>query len=217
MPNPNDPIPCKTAPTRRLPGRVFWDSRGRKVDHFDLRPEDISLPEIARRLSRIHRFASASPWTVAEHCLAAAAWAEAADLPESYLRCALLHDAAEAWLGDVPSPLKKRLRFADCSYAAAEMKILGVVARKYGWPRPPIALLGLCRNPAQIPQQIDTIDRRLKDIEEAYQFGRLTALTRIRFLALLDPHGLRRAQDPPSEALIVEQFLQRAAELGMTD
>ncbi len=189
-----------------MPDRRIYRTDGELVDPFDVTPEDITLSEIARRLARRYRFAAASPWTVAEHCLAAAAWAEADNLPEAHCRCALLHDAAEAWLGDVPRPMKAGLRFGERSYEEAETAILNTVAEVFGY-----------RNIQRIARMgtIGLIDDRLCEIEAAFQFGRLTVLTRTRFLAILDPHALRRGPNPPPEDLIVATFLQRAVELGM--
>lgn len=80
---------------------------GCQVDILNLRPSDIDLRDIAHSLSRICRFNGHSPshWSVAEHCLQVADYVAQTGYPELRLE-ALLHDAAEAYLGDMTHELK---------------------------------------------------------------------------------------------------------------
>jgi 5'-deoxynucleotidase YfbR-like HD superfamily hydrolase len=81
---------------------------GRKIDVSNPDPNDIVVEDIAWALSRMPRFSGHSipytPYSVAQHCIQVAE-----DLkeygPEVQLH-GLLHDAAEAYINDLPSPVK---------------------------------------------------------------------------------------------------------------
>lgn len=102
----------------------------KEIDVFDPRPENICLVDIAWALSRVPRFAghTESPMTVLEHTLEVVTL-----LPWEYsgqtdlARWALLHDAAEAYIGDVPKPIKDQIP----AFTEVENKILDVIWRKY--------------------------------------------------------------------------------------
>lgn len=89
------------------------------MDLLHPNPAEIHLPEIARALSRIARFNGHTNrfYSVAEHCVNCVAvfgLHAAGDIyTDPYLRDIaqdiLMHDAAEAYLGDVTSPLKHLL------------------------------------------------------------------------------------------------------------
>lgn len=74
--------------------------------HYNLAepdPETISIVDIAHSLSAINRFGGHSriPYSVAEH-----SWHVSYLVPEEHALAALLHDAHEAYVIDMPSPLK---------------------------------------------------------------------------------------------------------------
>jgi 5'-deoxynucleotidase YfbR-like HD superfamily hydrolase len=103
--------------------------------HFypmDPRAEEIVIEDIAHALSMQCRFGGHSFffYSVAQHSLRASNIVPPADA-----LAALLHDAAEAYLVDVPSPVKAEL----CEYRAIENRLLEVIAAKFGfqWPLPP--------------------------------------------------------------------------------
>lgn len=82
---------------------------GMDVDLLDPKPEQISLGDIARSLSRIPRFVGHTvgdtPWSVAQHSLLVESLMPDESVPDERL-AALLHDAHEAYVGDLPSPVK---------------------------------------------------------------------------------------------------------------
>lgn len=90
---------------------------GTYMDLVNPNPAEISFAEIARALSRIARFTGHTNrfYSVAEHCVNCVAvfgLHAAGDIyDDPYLRDiaqdVLMHDAAEAYLGDVSSPLKR--------------------------------------------------------------------------------------------------------------
>lgn len=82
-------------------------------DFDDPRPEQISLTDIAGALSQTNRFGGHTPWpySVAEHaCLVRRLVIEDGH-PELAL-AALHHDSHEAYIGDLPTPLKNALERA---------------------------------------------------------------------------------------------------------
>lgn len=86
---------------------------------MNLKVEDIRLDDIAWALSNICRFGGHChrPYSVAEHTLTVASL-----LPPHKKLFGLLHDAPEAYLGDVASPLKRRmLEFINAENRAARV------------------------------------------------------------------------------------------------
>lgn len=89
-------------------------SSGRYVDLNSLRSEDIDVHDIETSLNHIIRFTghykSRPPLTVAQHSLLCLNLAQA-DEPENYLLhlYVFIHDFAEAYIGDVATPVKKAM------------------------------------------------------------------------------------------------------------
>lgn len=108
------------------------------MDLVNPNPAEISFSEIARALSRIARFTGHTSrfYSVAEHCVnCVAVFSQHAvgDIyTEPHLRDIaqdiLMHDAAEAYLGDVSSPLK---RLIAGSYKPLERKMHAAIAARF--------------------------------------------------------------------------------------
>ena len=102
---------------------------GKFVDPLAMRVEDIYIVDIAHALSNECRYAGHCPefFSVAQHSMNVAftAWKLTGDIETTF--AALLHDASEAYLKDMPSPVKWRLR----QYVAAEKRLLKVIARTF--------------------------------------------------------------------------------------
>lgn len=101
--------------------------------YFDLadpRPEDISLADIARALSRINRFTGHGyrMISVARHSVNCYAESTRRGLPLDVRRLALMHDAAEAYVGDVSRPLKQLLP----EYKRIEARVWSAVVARFG-------------------------------------------------------------------------------------
>lgn len=105
-------------------GRQFWP--------LDPRPEDVDIKDIAHALSMTCRYGGHCKvfYSVAEHSLHVSDAVEEAggDTAEQFL--ALLHDAAEAYLCDVPSPVKPNLP----GFYAIESKVEAAIAESLGLP-----------------------------------------------------------------------------------
>lgn len=86
---------------------------GKKVDYSDLQVDSIDIMDIAHALSNNCRFNghTSSFFSVAQHSLLVEAIvAEAGGTLEQRMQ-ALLHDAPEAYISDMPTPLKSLLPF----------------------------------------------------------------------------------------------------------
>jgi 5'-deoxynucleotidase YfbR-like HD superfamily hydrolase len=83
---------------------------GGHINLLDPDPDVINIEDIARSLSNTCRFnGQCDFYSVAEHSVLAARIADDIGLPDVAIFGALMHDAAEAYVGDVCTPLKKLL------------------------------------------------------------------------------------------------------------
>lgn len=113
---PNCPLPTAHSPAAK-PRALTLTASGRMVDLLDLKPEDVEWPAIARQLARIPRFLGATrePYSVAQHSVHVARRARVAAYgcralsPRSVVLYALLHDAPEAYYGDITRPCRVAL------------------------------------------------------------------------------------------------------------
>lgn len=106
--------------------------RLRSGRYFDLRnpqPEQFTLGDIAGALSKMCRFGGQIDrfYSVAEHCVRCCVQAIGDGANADVCRAALMHDAAEAFIGDVVKPLKVMLP----EYATVEDAVEHVIRRKY--------------------------------------------------------------------------------------
>jgi hypothetical protein len=100
---------------------------GKVVNLFDPQPEDFDPELIAYRLAGIFRYTGGSRFSVAQHCVIAAEMAGLYYPNERFLPARMLiHDADEAFYGDVSSPLKSILpeyvRLEEAAQIAVEQK-----------------------------------------------------------------------------------------------
>lgn len=98
---------------------------GKYFDYQKPDPESFTIVDLAMAISRICRFGGHCRefYSVAQHSVLASYL-----VPESKAFKALMHDAHEAFVGDMPSPMK--LLCPD--YKALEKKIEQVVLTKFG-------------------------------------------------------------------------------------
>lgn len=100
---------------------------GYYFDFVNPKPETICIEDIAHALSRQPRFGGhlQIDYSVAEHCIKAY-YAS----PKQYAKYALLHDASEAYMCDIPRPLKMLLP----DYKKIEERVMLVIARAFNLP-----------------------------------------------------------------------------------
>ena len=104
---------------------------GRQFFPLDPSPEALDVRDVAHALSLQCRFNG--------HCLAYYSVAEhsvrvSRVVPAELALWGLLHDATEAYVGDLPRPIKQQLP----AYRQAEEELMRVIAERFGlsWPMP---------------------------------------------------------------------------------
>jgi 5'-nucleotidase len=104
-------------------GKQFWP--------LDPRPEEIYLEDIAHALSNQCRFAGHVKefYSVAQHSVIVAY-----SVPPEHQAWGLLHDATEAYLVDLPRPLKRYSKIGD-EYQLVENRLMCAIADRFGLPR----------------------------------------------------------------------------------
>lgn len=161
-------------------GRQFWP--------LDARTEDVDIVDIAHSLSLQCRYGGhvKTFYSVAEHCLHVSA-----NVPDEFALVALLHDASEAYLVDLPRPVKSQIP----QYKAIEKELEAVIAKAFGLQFP-------------WPEEVMDIDNRILLDERA----QLMSVAPIPWgVDSLDPVGVKILGLSPKEAETA--FLSRFLEL----
>lgn len=96
---------------------------------LDPKEEMIKIEDIAHSLSMQPRFGGHLPkfYSVAQHCCLMSSM-----MPDQYKIEALLHDASEAYLMDIPSPVKKELS----NYKTIEDQLMNLIANVFNFNYP---------------------------------------------------------------------------------
>jgi uncharacterized protein len=142
--------------------------------YFDLanpRPEDVRIEDIAIGLSNLCRYTGQIPddrfYSVAEHSVHCVEFCKR-KFPEiasrNVLKAVLLHDAAEAYCGDVSKPLKNLLLEYTDGYTKIEQKICHAIWQALDIPSGADEIIKYC-------------DRTLLFTEKEQIFGRRDAWT----------------------------------------
>lgn len=108
-------------------GRVFSLRRPR--------PEDVAIRDIAHHLARVCRYGGAieDHYSVAQHSVLVAQSLALAGASAEHQRWGLLHDASEAYCGDVIRPLKGLMRGDEkwSSYDQIEFGVQAVICQRF--------------------------------------------------------------------------------------
>lgn len=112
-----------TCSDRRI-GEFFQTHTGKRFFPLDPQIDDIDIRDIAHALSNICRFGGHTRefYSVAQHCVLVSEIVHSSIALEG-----LLHDAAEAYVGDMVRPLKVSMP----NYKAIERHIEGLIAEKW--------------------------------------------------------------------------------------
>lgn len=116
-----------TVPTHRSWTQTY---SGKALDLLNPQPEQIHIDDIARGLSHVNRFSGQTghPYSVAQHSQLVMMLLKYAGHPVEVQLQGLLHDATEAYLADVPKPLKDLLP----QYQEIEARLNAVIMAKFG-------------------------------------------------------------------------------------
>ena len=120
--------------TQTYTGRQFWP--------MDPRPDEVHIADIAHALSQLCRYNghTRTHYSVAEHCVHLS-YAVSAE----HTLWALLHDATEAYVGDMVRPLKRHMP----EYSAVEDHLMTVIAERFSLPG------------ERIPDEVSMADTRI--------------------------------------------------------
>jgi hypothetical protein len=114
-------------------GRVYWP--------LDPRPCEVNIEDIAHALAYQCRYGghTSEYYSVAEHCVLMSRL-----LPPKLKFVGLMHDATEAYVSDVPRPLKPYL----ANYAEIEARNWEAIGTAFGLPE-------------VLPPEVEDLDRRM--------------------------------------------------------
>jgi len=162
---------------------------GKKFHFLNLHPDEICIEDIAHSLSLKCRFNghTSSFYSVAQHCIQMSYWEKV------HQKWLLFHDAAEAYIGDISTPIKQQFP----EIWKIEDQILHVLAKKYNLVTPiPFAW-------------IYCVDQRMFATENrdvlTHNLG--------KYIPLSNPYKCRIMRVSPETA--EKMFLNRVKELGM--
>lgn len=117
---------------------------GRRIDLVDLHANVWDVEDVAHALSHLCRYGGhvSRFYSVAEHSYHCAVALEAMQLPHLVVFTGLMHDAPEAYLGDVPRGLKSLLP----DYRLLESRLAAHLSSAFGFSNPTPAVVNLVDN-----------------------------------------------------------------------
>ena len=128
---------------------------GRKLHFLDPSEDELSIDDIALGMSREGRYSNQAPYVyrVGQHCILVSQLREKMAMgndPKSLLQ-ALLHDASESFLRDIPSPLKRYLP----DYKNIEHIVQSAIYRKWKLPEDLSDSIKLCDSALLVAESRD--------------------------------------------------------------
>lgn len=154
------------------------------VDITNLQPEDIELEDIAHGLSNLCRYNGATKrfYSVAEHCVRLAMHVDKREETEYNLNltlACLLHDATEAYVGDIIYHLKRKMT----EFSELEDQVGEAILESFGISEK------VC---SEVEQELHELDRRICFDEMYYLFD-----------GHLDPSFYENRMIPLGESILV--------------
>ena len=169
-------------------GRYFRTYTDRRVDLFEPKTSEISIFDIARSLSQQCRFLGHTTrfYSVAQHSILVSQL-----VPNEDALWGLLHDASEAYTGDLPRPFKNLPEMVQ--YRIAECRLMVTICDRYNL-RP------------EMPRSVELADRAML----ATEFRDVTTMTDVEWIK--NECGLA-----PLPNLKIEPWLPKMAETRFLD
>ncbi len=171
----------------------FRTHTGKHVHPLSPSPSEISIFDVAHALSQICRFVGHTTvfYSVAQHCVLVSE-----HVPQEDALWGLLHDASEAYLCDLPAPIKRDPEMSI--YRIAEDRLMLAVCERYSLP-------------PEMPRSVKVADKVLL----ATEFRDVTTMDDLEWIR--NECGVEPASDrhilawPPNIA--EQRFLDRFEEL----
>jgi hypothetical protein len=144
---------------------------GRRFNFLDPKPVDIDIADIVRGLSKLCRYCGQCSgfYSVAQHSVLVAKC-----VPASFKLEALLHDSAEAYLGDIIQPVKRFLP----EFRRMEQHVWKAIASAF-------------RLPEQMSPEVKEADRRMMVTEKRSLFPASTPVWQLEKQGVEPYPGLR--------------------------
>lgn len=173
---------------------------GKRFDLLNPKPEDVCMEDIAHALAHINRFTGhcKRAYSVAEHSLHVSQ-----RVPPDHEVYGLMHDAAEAYCGDVSRPLKRAAGME--AYKGIENGILRAI-----WLRFDLQMIGWPIGP-WIPPSVNEADLRMLMTEKRD----LMPTAAHQWYDTGEPYEFFIPSFYVNPMVIKEQFLEAAARLGL--
>jgi hypothetical protein len=136
----SEALPGAAAQMKHLP--YIQTATGQRINPFAPAPEEIEIVDIAHALANQCRFAGHSRvfYSVAQHSIHVAELLSGRTSDSDTLLWGLLHDGAEAYLGDLSHPIKYHSKLGK-SYRSAERELQRVICERFRLPYDPPQLL----------------------------------------------------------------------------
>jgi len=164
---------------------------GRKFYILEPRVEDVHIEDIAHALSLLTRFTGHTRefYSVAQHSVLVSRVCDPADALGG-----LLHDASEAYLADLNSPLKHSPEMSR--YRTAERRVQEVIRERFGLPKE--------------PGSVKLADKRLLVTEKR---DLMTAGPERGYFTDIEPLSIKITPLPPqvAEKIFLERFQELSA------
>jgi hypothetical protein len=166
----------------------FRTHTGRHVHPLNPKTDEISIFDIARSLSQLCRFLGHTTafYSVAQHSVLVSRL-----VPQEDALWGLLHDASEAYLADLPAPIKRDAQMT--TYRIAEGRLMITICQRYNLP-------------PEMPRSVMVADKALL----ATEFRDVTSMNDLNWIK--DECGV-----PPIADLHIEPWLPKQAETGFLD
>lgn len=180
--------------SQAVPSAVITTYTGRHVDLLWPELAEIAIDDIAYALAANNRFNghTVRPYSVAEHCLLGVEFC----VPSNRLEF-LMHDASEAYLGDIVGPLKATVMFEP--YCKLEAQWADAIALRFGLQH---------STEGKLAKEIHSVDRRMLVTEQRDLMGR-----RPRSTDAYKPFPLAISAVTPCREALAEKFLAKFYEL----
>jgi len=183
---------------------IMLTSSGVDYQPARMNPSDVRIEDVAHALSLICRFNGHCQvhYSVAQHSLLVTRILDGLGAPREAMLCGLMHDAHEAYVGDVPTPIKALL---GAAWAEVEHQAEVAVLAAFGLERAMTDWRELIRHADRIALATERRDLMRFDVECNRPWPMLTGV---------EPHPLPATEGGWTPEWWAELFLDQFRRLG---